>query len=300
MRPEGGRPYYNKDALSDVTITCDGQEFKAHRVIISAHSKCFAKALNGGWKERSERQIDIKDFDASVVEAMLRFMYSFDYSNIYGTSTMVFDAQMYQIADKYDIPALKAQSKNKFNVAVTTGWSMDDFPLAITVVYESTPPEDRGLRDLAVQTARKNINKLLGHDCFCELIRKTPDFAADLIPFLCVKPSESMQRYQCPSCANQFRGEFSADPVIMDQRGLGANTLEAALSSDLDAMRQKWSKTGGASTETMRSMNGIAARLESGLYLTVGGPHKRLNPLYCLDDKGSWVNDWLTQVQCMH
>ncbi|ENH71186.1 Protein roadkill [Fusarium oxysporum f. sp. cubense race 1] len=203
------KEYYNKDALSDITITCDGQEFKAHRVIISAHSKCFAKALNGDWKESSERQIDIKDFDASVVEAMLRFMYSFDYSNIYGTSTMVFDAQMYQIADKYDIPALKAQSKNKFDVAVTTGWSMDDFPLAITVVYESTPPEDRGLRDLVVQTARKNIDKLLGHDGFCELIRKTPDFAADLIPFLCVKPSKSMHRYECPSCENQFQGEFS-------------------------------------------------------------------------------------------
>ncbi|SCO91198.1 uncharacterized protein FRV6_15326 [Fusarium oxysporum] len=189
--PSSLKEYYNKDALSDVTITCDGQEFKAHRVIISAHSKCFAKALNGDWKESSERQIDIKDFDASVVEAMLRFMYSFDYSNIYGTSTMVFDAQMYQIADKYDIPALKAQSKNKFDVAVTTGWSMDDFPLAITVVYESTPPEDRGLRDLVVQTARKNIDKLLGHDGFCELIRMTPDFAADLIPFLCVKPSKA-------------------------------------------------------------------------------------------------------------
>jgi speckle-type POZ protein len=160
-------------------------------------------------KESSERQIDIKDFDASVVEAMLRFMYSFDYSNIYGTSTMVFDAQMYQIADKYDIPALKAQSKNKFDVAVTTGWSMDDFPLAITMVYESTPPEDRGLRDLVVETARKNIDKLLGRDGFCELIRKTPDFAADLIPFLCVQPSESIHRYECPSCDHKFRGEFS-------------------------------------------------------------------------------------------
>lgn len=160
-------------------------------------------------KESSERQIDIKDFDASVVEAMLRFMYSFDYSNIYGTSTMVFDAQMYQIADKYDTPALKAQSKNKFTVAVATGWSMDDFPLAITVVYESTPPEDRGLRDLVVQTARENIDKLLEHDGFCKLIRETPDFAADLIPVLRVKPSGYIHRYECPSCANKFRGEFS-------------------------------------------------------------------------------------------
>ncbi|KAH6952241.1 BTB/POZ protein [Fusarium avenaceum] len=201
--------YYNTDAFSDVAITCDGQEFKAHRVILSAHSKYFTKALNGEWKESSERQLDIKDFDASVVEAMLRFMYSFDYSNIYGTSTMAFDAQMYQIADKYDIPALKAQSKNKFEVAVTTGWSMDAFPLTITVVYESTPPEDRGLRDLVVETARENIDELLRHDGFCELIRKTPDFAADLIPFLSMRPSGSIYRYRCPSCHHKFRGEFS-------------------------------------------------------------------------------------------
>lgn len=160
-------------------------------------------------KESSERQIDIKDFDASVVEAMLCFLYSFDYSNICGTSTMVFDAQMYQIADKYDIPALKAQCKNKFNAAVATGWSMDDFPLAITVVYESTPPEDRGLRDLVVQTARENIDKLLVYDGFCKLLRETPEFSADLILVLRAKSSGSVRRYECPSCDNKFRGEFS-------------------------------------------------------------------------------------------
>ncbi|KAF4333628.1 n-carbamoyl-l-amino acid hydrolase [Fusarium beomiforme] len=204
------KEYFNTDTLSDVTITCDGQEFKAHRIILSTHSKCFAKALNGDWKESTEKRIDIKDFDPSVVEAMLRFIYSFDYSNTYGTSSMVFDAQMYQIADKYDIPALKSESKNKFESAVATGWSMDDFPIAITVVYESTPPEDRGLRDTVVETARENIERLLGKDGFCELIRKTPDFAADLIPFLCSKPSETVPQYRCPSCQEKFRAELSA------------------------------------------------------------------------------------------
>ncbi|KAI8668585.1 hypothetical protein NCS57_00670100 [Fusarium keratoplasticum] len=203
------KDYYNTDTLSDAVVVCNGQEFKVHRVILSAHSKYFATALNGNWKESSEKKIEIKDFDASVVEAMLRFMYSFDYSNIYGTSTMVYDAQVYQIADKYDVPALKACSKDKFGVAITTGWSMDDFPLAIAVVYESTPSADRGLRDLAVETSQKNIDKLLGHDGFCDLLRKTPDFAADLIPFLCGKPSTNTQRYECPSCDHKFRGEFS-------------------------------------------------------------------------------------------
>ncbi|KAH7141754.1 BTB/POZ protein [Dactylonectria macrodidyma] len=204
------KEYYNADTLSDVIITCEGKEFKVHGVILSAHSKFFAKALDGNWKESSERKIDIKDFDTSVVDAMLHFIYSFDYSNDYGTSSMVFDAQVYQIADKYDISALKAHAKDKFDAAITTGWSMDDFPLAVMVVYESTPSADRGLRDLVVETSRKNIDQLLKLDGFCELIRKMSDFAADLIPFLCGKPSASIGRYKCPSCFHPFHGEFSS------------------------------------------------------------------------------------------
>ncbi|EEU34843.1 uncharacterized protein NECHADRAFT_55105, partial [Fusarium vanettenii 77-13-4] len=84
--------YYNTAALSDVLVVCDDQEFQVHRVILSAHSKYFTAELNGSWKESSDRKIQIKDFDVSVVEAMLRFMYSFDYSNNTGSSIMVYDA----------------------------------------------------------------------------------------------------------------------------------------------------------------------------------------------------------------
>ncbi|RGP78990.1 protein roadkill [Fusarium longipes] len=203
--------YFNNDALSDLTITCDGEEFKVHRLILSGHSTYFAKCLRGEWKESSEGRVNIEDFDASVVEAMLRFMYSFDYDDDSdGSLNMVFNAQVYQIADKYDVQALKAQSKNKFEMAVTTGWNTEDFPLAVIVTYDTTPPEDRGLRDVVVEIARKNIDKLLGCDGFCELIRKTPDFSADLIPFLCTRPTENaMSRYRCPGCSKEFYGQFS-------------------------------------------------------------------------------------------
>jgi speckle-type POZ protein len=140
---------------------------------------------------------------------MLRFLYSFDYSNVCGTSSMVYDARVYQIADKYDIPALKAHSMDKFGVAITTGWSMDDFPLAVSVVYSSTPSGDRGLRDSVVETSCTNIDKLLQHDSFSKLLRETPDFAADLIPVLCGRRSITIQRYECPSCQHTFRGEYS-------------------------------------------------------------------------------------------
>ena len=174
------------------------------------HSRHMNFTLTG-LKESTERKVKIDDFDPSVVEAMLQFMYTFDYNNPYSASSMIFDAQVYQIADKYDIAALQRHSKDKFNAAIATGWALDDFPLAINVVYESTPLQNRGLRDLAVEISYKHINKLIGNDGFQELLRNTPDFSADLIPFLCGGQTLAvLQRYKCPNCNGAFSAELEA------------------------------------------------------------------------------------------
>ncbi|RGP69558.1 n-carbamoyl-l-amino acid hydrolase [Fusarium sporotrichioides] len=186
--------HHNTGDLSDAVITCEDQVFKIHRVVLSAHSKYFARALNGEWKETTDRKIEIKDFDPIVVEAMLHFIYSFDYVDACDSSSMVFNAQVYQIADKYDIPALKTYSKNKFASAITFGWNTDDFPGAVSLICDTTPLEDRGLRDLVVDITWKNIDKLIGRDGFCELLRKTADFTADLILFLHGRTSKKKSR----------------------------------------------------------------------------------------------------------
>ncbi|KIL88490.1 hypothetical protein FAVG1_08571 [Fusarium avenaceum] len=175
--------YFNNDNLSDAIVRCEGSEFKVHRLILSCHSEYFAKQLEGPWKESLERAIDITDFDPTVVEAMLHFMYKFHYTNVSGVSAMVFDAQVYQIADKYGVHALKTYAKDKFGTAIKAGWSMDDFPVAINVVYTTTPLNDRGLRDLAVEMSHMNLDELTSRDDFCATLRTTPDFAADLVPF---------------------------------------------------------------------------------------------------------------------
>ncbi|KAI8664495.1 BTB domain-containing protein [Fusarium keratoplasticum] len=197
-------PYFNQDTLSDLSVTCDGQTFKVHRLILCAHSKYFSKQLNGPWKESSEQVINIQDFDVGVVEAMLHFMYNFDYTNVNGTSSMVFEAQIYQIADKYDIDSLKEHATKRFGAALDIGWPMDDFPLAITVAYTTSPLEDRGLRDLIIETSSQHIDDLLGKGYFCEVLRTTNDFAADLVPFLRARQAPDVKKYRCPSCRKTF------------------------------------------------------------------------------------------------
>lgn len=119
---------------------------------------------------------------------MLRFMYAFDYDGSGNdqerVSPMIFNAEVYSIADKYDVQALKIRAKEKFDKAVWTCWDMDDFPRAITEVYSSTPSTDKGLRDALVEIAFQNINALLKKPDFQDVLEDTAGFAAGLTTVL--------------------------------------------------------------------------------------------------------------------
>lgn len=121
--------------------------------------------------------IELKEDDFRVVEAMLHFMYRFDYDgsgNDQGrVSPMLFNVQVYGIADKYGILALKSVAKEKFDKAVRTCWDMDDFAHVITEIYSSTPSTDRGLRDTVVDVAHEHIRALLEKDDFRGVLEET-------------------------------------------------------------------------------------------------------------------------------
>lgn len=153
----------------------------------------------------------MEEVDDAIVEAMIHFMYHFDYSNTQGISTMVFNAQVYSLADRYMIPALKHLAKDKFATAIKTGWSMDDFLLAVDVVYSSSPEDDRGLRDLVVGVSGENLEMLLKNTGFQNLLGEKPKFAADIIMSGVSRKFGSENRartYRCPSCGNNIKIEW--------------------------------------------------------------------------------------------
>lgn len=163
-------------------------------------------------QEVTDNAIRLEEDDPRAVEAMVHFMYGFNYdssgSDRGRTSPMLFNVNVYQTGDKYDIPKLKEQAKEKFTVALKNCWEMDDFPVAIARVYSTTVASDRGLRDLLVDTCLEHIDRLLENDDFKQVLRETLDFAADLVQYY----RSSIPTYRCPNqyCRHEWSIKCSA------------------------------------------------------------------------------------------
>jgi hypothetical protein len=139
-------------------------------------------------------------------------MYGFNYDSSGSdqgcNSPMLFNIKVYQIGDKYDIPKLKEQSREKFSIAMEACWE-DDFPIAIASAYSTTTSADRGLRDLLVSTSLKHIDILLKNEDFKQVLRDTLGFGADLVQHQV--PLHSTITYWCPNCAKEWSMQRSVE-----------------------------------------------------------------------------------------
>ena len=132
-------------------------------------------------------------------------MYHSDYDVVNGVSSMFFHAQVYGLADKHAIPSLKDCSKRKFQTAISSGWQLDDFPLAIVEAYDSTPETDGGLRDAIVEVAAQNIKELVKNDLFDDALREKPAFAAGMVTALS-SDTKNVEKTKCLSCKKLISG----------------------------------------------------------------------------------------------
>lgn len=158
-------------------------------------------------QESSDGVIELKGDDPRVVEAMLQFMYMFEYngSDQGRISPMLFNVRVYSLADKYGVSALKLRAKEKFEAAAKACWDLDDFPHVISEVYRSTPPTDRGLRDIVVRVAHEHIDVLSQKSSFRRALGETAGFAADVNHHLVRRQLPDLKRYKCPSCGHTWQ-----------------------------------------------------------------------------------------------
>lgn len=118
---------------------------------------------------------------------MLDFLYSTDYetqtnanSNAKG-SPLVTHASVYALAEKYCIPVLKNVSKQKFVAALEKDWKDWSFVPAIEIVYTTTVPQDRGLRDVVIAVILQHQSHIRKQPAFMLLIKHLGGFAVDIV-----------------------------------------------------------------------------------------------------------------------
>ncbi|KAJ9666177.1 hypothetical protein H2201_003611 [Coniosporium apollinis] len=89
-------------------------------------------------------------------------------------------AQVYAMADKYNISGLRALAVEKYEKAASKYWDTEGFPQSIHIVYSSTPDQDRDLRDIVVKTISDHMS-LLGTSEMEATMRELNGLAFDVL-----------------------------------------------------------------------------------------------------------------------
>jgi len=89
---------------SDISFIIDGQETKAHKLILSARSPVFSAMFNSEMKEKILDRIDFSDISLNIFNALLRFIYT---DRVQLTDSNV--EPLLAAADKYLLSSLKSR-----------------------------------------------------------------------------------------------------------------------------------------------------------------------------------------------
>ncbi|KAK3057142.1 hypothetical protein LTR09_002181 [Extremus antarcticus] len=117
---------FNQAKHSDITIKSGTRKFKCHKIILAKASEYFAKLIDpdSGWIEQRQSVIELKEDDTEAVEAMLRYIYSFEYEAIVSgekaRATPQFHLNVYTTAHKYRLSTLMNKATASLDKALVT------------------------------------------------------------------------------------------------------------------------------------------------------------------------------------
>lgn len=139
------------------------------------------------FQEGQTRNITLLEDDPKMIASMVYFIYTGDYKDDGdGKLPMLYNAGMYAVGDKYDIPLLKDLAASKFSNALQAfdNFIVNVFIDAIHTVYTTTLSSDRNLRDRLIPVLKSHKKVLRKDDGFMNLFSSGLDdggFAIDVV-----------------------------------------------------------------------------------------------------------------------
>lgn len=123
---------------------------------------------------------------------MLRFLYQGNYDDTRYSKApkeavgelrggpLLANAQVYVMADKYDISALKELARKKYTVIVGETWQTGGFMDSAELVFEKTQPGD-SLRKVIINTAATHVQTLIQERWFVKMLEGKGELAVEVL-----------------------------------------------------------------------------------------------------------------------
>ncbi|RMY21300.1 hypothetical protein D0867_03411 [Hortaea werneckii] len=185
---------------SDMTIKCEGREFKVHRLLVSAASPVLKAACQNGMRESQTGVVEHKTFDAETVERMLEFIYTRDYEvpwiptvatgairtpdlnsdaeEVLVTSTSAWwiaHTRMYAIGDYYQLPTLKDPALVRLQNAAADPFELHDFAYVLKEAHELIGMHETGFHRMIQDFCLERAVFLTADKTFMTAMAEVPE-----------------------------------------------------------------------------------------------------------------------------
>ncbi|KAE8374930.1 hypothetical protein BDV26DRAFT_295532 [Aspergillus bertholletiae] len=174
---------------SDLTISCEGQNFEVHRAIVCSQSPFFKAAVRGGFKETSSSQVELPDDKLATIQRVISFLYNQDYDeiSIFDTqdakdaitevvqpcSTVQNNFEVFLAADKFDIPSLKTLAKTRLIDWIEK--NPEKLSQIVRDIWVNIPPFETELKNAIINAISYNADTFLKHDEGIKILSDLPE-----------------------------------------------------------------------------------------------------------------------------
>ena len=109
----------HKGTGSDVTLVTAGESFAAHKAILASRSPFFMAEFFGHMKEKRSQRVEIKDMDAAILGAMLRFIYTDSAPEPEDDGGVATAPHLLAAADRYGVDRVKLACEDRLHDGVS-------------------------------------------------------------------------------------------------------------------------------------------------------------------------------------
>lgn len=146
---------------TDIVLSTDGENLKAHRIVLQARSPVFRKMFDYDSSEAVENTVAISDIGSATVKRLVSFLYTATLEKCDFDETL----ELYYAADKYEVLSLRDECKTELlkNIDVNNACSL--FTLA-------SRHNDENLKKGVVQFVSANFISVVNMESFMEMSKE--------------------------------------------------------------------------------------------------------------------------------